>query len=329
MARCSIEYDRYEPTGWRIVRLRANGDTPETNTVAEFLPEMGSNLWRLAVAGIEYVYGVEEVDGRAVLLGTPILYPTPNRVRDAQFTFGGKVYRFPPNDGPNFLHGLVREEAWEVDEPIVGMESVSVTTRIRFDATRSFWELFPIRNTLELTYTLRAGSMRFSFCVTNEDSYQLLPFGLAIHPYFRIHGGREAVRIQVPAQKWMEAENLLPTGRLVSLEEGPADLRQPTPLAALDLDDVFWGLSESQPQVIYYDSLGKKVTLTASDLFTHSVVYTPPERPFFCIENQSSSTDAHNLYARGLEQEAHLMVLPPGASITAWIEMTVSSLWEH
>jgi len=296
------------------------------NTVAEFLPEMGSNLWRFAVGGTEYIDGAARADGRTILLGTPILYPTPNRVRDAHFTFGGKEYRFTPNNGPHFIHGLVREEPWEVDEPIVGMESVSVVTRITFDPTQSFWNSFPIRNTLELTYTLRASIMRFSFTVSNEDDYQLLPFGLAIHPYFRIYGGRDAVRIQVPAQKWMEAENLLPTGRLIDLEEGPADLREPTPLAQLNLDDVFWGLSESRPQTIYYDNLGKKVTLTASDFFTHSVVYTPPEHPFFCIENQSSSTDAHNLYSKGLEKEAHLTVLPPGASLSAWIEMAVSEL---
>jgi aldose 1-epimerase len=326
MARCSYEYDRDEATGYRIVRMRADGDTPETNTIAQIMPEMGSNLSRLAVGGTEYIYGISEANGRAFVLGTPILYPTPNRVRDAQFTFGGKVYRFTPNNGPNFLHGLVREELWEIDEPIVGMESVSVTTRISFDATRGFWESFPIRNTLELTYTLRAGTLRLSFTVTNEDSYQLLPFGLGIHPFFRIHGSRDDVRIQVPAEKWMEAEDLLPTGRLIDVEEGPADLREPTPLTNLDLDDVYWGLSESRPQTIYYDRLGKKVVLTAADFFTHSVVYTPLGHPYFCIENQSSSTDAHNLYSQGLEKEAHLTVLPPGASVSAWIEIAVSDL---
>ena len=68
------------------------------------------------------------------------------------------------------------------------------------------------------------------------------------------------------------------------------------------------------------------LTLEASELFTHSVVYTPAGQPFFCVENQSCSTDAHNLYARGLEKEAHLTVLPPGASLSAYIEMVVSDM---
>jgi aldose 1-epimerase len=122
----------------------------------------------------------------------------------------------------------------------------------------------------------------------------------------------------------MEAIDLLPTGRLLDLEAGPADLRTPTSLQGLDLDDVFWGLEPDRPQVIYYDEIGKKITLRASEFFTHSVIYTPPEQPFFCIENQSCSTDAHNLYAQGKREAAQLTVLEPGESLSAWVEIEVS-----
>ena len=104
------------------------------------------------------------------------------------------------------------------------------------------------------------------------------------------------------------------------------DISQPTALSELDLDDVFYGLAESKPQVIYYDKLGKTVTLTASDMFTHSVVYTPAQAPFFCIENQSCSTDAHNLYAQGLVDESHLLILDPGESMSSYVEIAVADL---
>jgi aldose 1-epimerase len=122
----------------------------------------------------------------------------------------------------------------------------------------------------------------------------------------------------------MEAVDLLPTGRLVDLDDGPADMCDPTPLSELNLDDVFWGMEPNEPQVIYYDSISKKVTLAASDFFTHACIFTPPQYPFFCVENQSCSTDAHNLYAQGLEKEAHLVILEPEESLSAWIEITVS-----
>ena len=49
-------------------------------------------------------------------------------------------------------------------------------------------------------------------------------------------------------------------------------------------------IERSQNAVEFFD---KKLTLFADDFFTHSVVFTPTGRPFFCIENQSCSTDAH------------------------------------
>jgi len=325
MTECAFRFVQHPQTGWRIAHLICRGTDPtREQTVAQFIPEIGSNLFSFQVGGIEYLSGVGQSQGKPKLFGTPILYPTPNRVRGSQFTFGGRAFKFEPNDGPNFLHGLVRETPWACDQGIATRESVSVTTRVRFEPGTEIYNWFPIRNTLELTYTLKPRAIRLDFRVRNEDVEQPLPFGLAIHPYFRVIGKRNDVRLQVPAQKWMEAVDLLPTGRLIDLEDGPADLREPTCLADLALDDVFWGLASDKPQVIYYDSIGKKVTLTASDFFTHSVVYTR-ETPHFCVENQSCSTDAHNLYARGLEQEAHLTVLPPGESLAAWIEIAVGN----
>lgn len=280
------------------------------------------------VDGVEYLVGAPPKRMGQIIrrgpLGTPVLYPTPNRVRDAKFTFAGRTFEFEPNDGTRFLHGLVRDIPWECDEPIVTDECVSVAMRIAFEPGVPIYDLFPIRNTLEIDYTLVPGTIRLDFRVHNHDPEQLLPFGLGIHPFFQILGPRESVRLQVPAKKWMEAIDLLPTGRLLNLEEGPADLREPTRLSELDLDDLFWGLEPDHPMIIYYDDIGKKVTLTASDLFTHSVIFTPQTFPLFSVENQSCSTDAHNLYARGLDEEAHLSVLEPGQTLSAWIEIAVA-----
>ncbi len=333
------EYDHPE-TGWHIVQMEYQSEDGVKQSSLSFSPERGCNLFRLQVDGQDYLYGMEESQGERVLLGTPILYPTPNRVRDATFTFEGRTYTFEPNDGPNFIHGLVRDVPWTYEKPIVTKEGISASAEIHFRPGKEIHRRFPIRNTLQVTYTLKRRGVRADFTVRNESDDRRLPFGLAIHPYFRIIGSRESVRILSPAQKWMEAVDLLPTGRLLDLDQGPADLRTPTSLQGLDLDDVFWGLEPDKPQVIYYDDIGKKVTLRASGLFTHSVIYTPPGAPFFCIENQSCSTDAHNLYAQGkqfdtlcdatvidtqsIKQAAHLTILEPGESLNAWIEIEVS-----
>jgi dipeptidase D len=50
------------------------------------------------------------------------------------------------------------------------------------------------------------------------------------------------------------------------------------------------------------------------------VVFTPWDRPLFAIENQTSSTDAHNLWDQGKKRESHLLVLEPGARGGGFVE---------
>ena len=260
MARCNVDSGLYPQTPWQAVRLSCAGGGRQA--VAQFIPEMGSNLVGLEVDGTEYLYpwgprpralprswappcSTPPLTGCATRSSVGVGARSASGPTTARALFMAWCAIRP---GPATSHGSVRG-------------SVSITTRVRFAPGQAIYELYPIRNTLELTYTLAPGAIRLDFRVVNEDQ-QPLPFGLAIHPYFRIIGGRESVRLQVPAKKWMEAVDLLPTGRLIDLDRAPADLRQPTSLARLDLDDVFWGLDTGWPPVIYYDAaIGTKVTL--------------------------------------------------------------------
>ncbi len=325
MAKAAFCCSRHPETNWDILHLTAIDPDTGERTIASIVPEKGCNLIGLQVGSVDYLYGLDRAPEGPRLLGTPILYPTPNRVRGAEFTFEGRTFRFEPNSSGHFIHGLVRDVPWQVGEPRVSAEGSAVTACIAMRPGDALYERWPIANRLELTYHVRPGRVQLSFLVHNDDATQRLPFGLAIHPYFPILGPRESVRIQVPAQKWMEAKALIPTGRLMDLRDGPANLNQPQSLQGLDLDDVFWGAEPAQPPVISYDQIGKTVTLHADAFFTHCVVYTPQGRPFFCIENQSCSTDAHNLYARGLQQAAHLAILEPGQSLAAAIEIVVGN----
>ena len=306
--------------GWpvRVLSCRQNGH----ETTVRFVPSMGCNVIGFQVDGQEYLAACEP-DGR--ILGTPVLYPTPNRVRNATFTFDDQVYRFEPNDGPHFIHGLVRHVAWELDAPQETTDGLAISANVRVAPGTDAWDVFPIRNTLSLRLEVTPGRLQMTFDINNDDPDQRLPFGLAIHPYFRILGERGDVTIHIPARRWMEAEALLPTGRLLPPSACSADPTEPITLENLDLDDVFWGMRASQPATVVYGALGTRITLEADDWFTHAVVYTPPDRPYLCVENQSCSTDAHNLAAKGFERAAHLTVLEPGASHQATVAMQVGN----
>lgn len=326
MTQYTHSYETDPNTGQPALKMAVITDDPANSTAMAFAPQQGSNLYSFEVGGTEYMYGVGTMGGQTRIVGSPILYPMPNRVKNSTFTFDGRVFTFEANERTHFLHGLVQRALWEVDKPVASESGVSVRTSIRCAPGTAMYERFPIENLLELVYRLEPRTLHMDFTVTNTDPVYRLPFGLAIHPFFAIHGAREDVTIEVPATKWMEHEKLMPSGRLIDMTDGPADIRTPTPLSVLNLDDVFFGLERAKPQVIRYATLDKKLTLFADDFFTHSVVFTPTERPFFCIENQSCSTDAHNLYAQGLQEAAHLTILEPGESLSASITFQVSDL---
>jgi aldose 1-epimerase len=128
----------------------------------------------------------------------------------------------------------------------------------------------------------------------------------------------------------MEADDeLLPTGRLLdvrSIMYAMFDLRQPVPIANLKLDHVYTGLHKNESAVIEYRKQAMKLRIITSEDFTHLVIYTPPPEAgdsFFCLENQTCSTDAINLSQRGLEEIAHLLELHPGESRSGFLRYAI------
>jgi aldose 1-epimerase len=54
------------------------------------------------------------------------------------------------------------------------------------------------------------------------------------------------------------------------------------------------------------------VRLEATPDFSHLVLYTPRAEGYFCLENQTCSTDAHTLFDRGFRRESGLRIVKPG-----------------
>jgi aldose 1-epimerase len=131
------------------------------------------------------------------------------------------------------------------------------------------------------------------------------------------------VFVQVPLARRMEAEECLPTGKLLPVSGTAHDLRRSTALTGLALDDVYFGMFPGKAAAFELRDRGLRVTLSGSAAFTHLVIYTPPGRPFFCIENQTSSTDAHNLDQAGARKVAHLQVIAPGKRAAGHIDWTI------
>lgn len=293
-------------------------------TAIEVAPEAGANVFSLQVSGVEYFRrpnDLRQLPG--VGYGNPILYPMPNRVRGAEFTFDGQQYPFPANAGKNFIHGLVHSRAWKVAQIESKRDSVSLAMTLDFEPGTELYKLFPFEHRLQVTVRVHSNGVRWTYFVINTGE-RPVPFGFAFHPYFVYQGNRRDTYLKVPATHLMEATDQLPSGELLELDQHPLDAREPKSLEGFRADDVYFGMQTGQPAEVEFRDRGRRVTFRASEEFTHLVVYTP-DQPFFCIENQTCATDAHNLHAAGKQAAAHLQLCAPGETKSGWVEYQIET----
>jgi aldose 1-epimerase len=323
MALFAGQVEQDNRSAMRVVVLRyCNPAQPGSDLEARIAPAAGSNLFSLRRRNIELLHQPEQLGLPALYYGFPILFPTPNRVKDSRFTFKGRTFQFLPNERSHFIHGLVHSAQWEFADPVVRENSVSVQTFLNWTPEREDFSRFPLVHRLEMTFSLESDGVRLTYTVINHDQSPL-PFGIGFHPYFQILGDRSETFLEVPAQAVMESVGLLPTGRLNKLGGSLYDLREPVSLETLNLDDVYSGMVSERPASYESRHARLRVRLKASAEFTHMVVYTPPGKSFFCMENQTCSTDAHNLFSRGLFEEAHLLIASPTQSLSGWVHVRI------
>ena len=287
----------------------ANGDR---NLEAWIAPSHGSNLCRLSAGGKNIIDFEPELLAKSDFTGTPVLYPTPNRVRNGVFRYQGKAYAQVKRGVTIYEHGLVHNEPWQSQQPEVKAASVDLKTWIDFDKTSAVFEAFPFTHRLALEFCLTEIGMKVTYTIENKDD-QAIPFGFGLHPYFMKLSGDEGTCVELPANYVMDyTSDCLPTGLLIKVAGTIYDLRQKIKIGALDLDHVFTGRVDGRCAKIYYATLGMRVKLVTTHDFSHLVLYSPRGAAYFCLENQTCSTDAHNLSDRDFKKESGLKFVLPG-----------------
>lgn len=289
------------------------------HTEVRVAPSAGCNAYSVKVDGVEYFRQPERLAvGMGGGYGNPLLYPTPNRINGARFEFEGREYKFPPNGRGNFIHGVVNSAVWQAESTKSSSEHIALTCLLPFKPGVKRFELFPFVHNLRVTITVREGRVRWTYEVENLGD-RPIPFGFACHPYFLYHGARAQSFLHVPASHLMESFDELPTGKLLELADHRLDARAPRSLAGFVADHVYYGMRPEKPASLDFRQARRRVTFYASSDFTHLVVYSP-QQPFLCIENQTCSTDAHNLYAKGLKEVSNLQVCEVRQKMSGFVE---------
>lgn len=229
------------------------------------------------------------------------LLPYSNRLGYRRFRWRGHDYTTQPNfdDSPHSLHGVGWMRPWT----IVSSSVLEVVMELKH-AGDADW---PFAFTARQYFSLSAESFGVRLQFTNDaDGDQ--PVGLGWHPYFT-RRSRSRLHIEL-SDRWDADPTLLPT-RKVAQHGIDSDLSH------LDFDNCFEGWRG--PARIR----DERFSLQLSSSLTRLVVFTPPERDYFCVEPVSHVSNAIHM----AEPATHgLVALAPGATLEAWMKLDVGVL---
>ena len=242
------------------------------------------------------------------------LIPYSNRIAGRCFRHDGVNHDLTANfgDHPHSIHGIGWQYPWQVDEVGPAMASLSLTHLAQGSASRD-WP-FPFRAIQ--TFHLSADTLHILLKIQNLN-HRPAPAGLGLHPFFParhrpiLHFAADSV--------WTNNADMLPD-ELVSLPEA-WDHHGGLPVGSTALDNCFadWrGRAD-----ISWALPGPVLSIEATALFRHLVVFTPPGADFFCVEPVSHMNNALN----HMEIADHGMhILEPGQSLQGEIRFRILDL---
>ncbi len=301
--------------GIETIKLSLEGK----ETFIEVDPLHGANLLRYCFEGTNIIDCNEEIAAKGGFTGCPILYPTPNRVKDCKTIYNGKEYTQLRDGTPHMLHGYAFFREFTVEEIKIEDTFASVTLSFRMDEDPEAFKSYPFENKLSVTYTLYENSLKFTYKASNlSDS--VMPYGFAIHPYFYF---KEDAFFTIPSDEFVETTSaVIPTRNILKTEEHFEGINKGWFASNCVLDNNYIKRDgENATLTLTEEKL--KVTFAVPDDFKHFVVYHQKGGKFICIENQTCSIDANNMHLEGLSEVANQKFINPGESDSASIELIV------
>ena len=229
------------------------------------------------------------------------LVPYSNRLGYRRFRWRGRDHTTRANvaDSPHSLHGVGWQRPWR----IVSSSALEVVLELRHDGDADWPFAFSARQYLSLS----AASFGARLQLVNDDAGEQ-PAGLGWHPYF-VRRARSRMHVEV-SHRWESDPTLLPT-RTVAQHGIDSDLSH------LSFDHCFEGWRG--PARLR----DERFSLQLASSLPRLVVYTPPERDYFCVEPVSHVSNAIHM----ADPAAHgLVALAPGATLDAWMRLDVAVL---
>jgi aldose 1-epimerase len=266
-------------------------------------PDLGGSVAGLWHGTTPVLRSVEpaQLDGPRQSACFPLV-PYSNRLGYKRFRWQGREFTTVANFGddyPHSLHGSGWTRPWRLTSQ--DQNCVELTLTQLSDAHWPF--TFDVTQRFELSDNALMVSMSF----TNIDA-RMQPVGLGWHPYFPKRS-RSRMHVECSSRWESDANTHLPTRRVVQTGID-GEVRH------LNFDNCFEGWRGAAR--VRDETLSVSVTSSLPYL----VVYTPPERDYFCIEPVSHVSNAIHM----ADPAAHgLKSLGAADTLEAWMKIEVAT----
>ena len=264
-------------------------------------PALGGSIAGLWWGDVPVLRSTEAAELKAARLsGCYPLVPYSNRVGYRRFSWQGQDHTTAANfdDNPHSVHGVAWLRPWTVTASSAAVAELAYTHE-----ADAHW---PFAFEARQKFVLTPEALQVHLSVTNLAA-TTQPVGLGWHPYFpkRDHSH---LNIQVSG-RWDNDASGLPTHRVS--QAGIDDS-----VASLAFDNCFDGWQG--PALVRDEKLA--LTLTAS--VPYLVVFTPDNKPYYCVEPVSHVSNAVQM----ADPPAHgLLALAPQAACEVWMKLAVTT----
>lgn len=196
-----------------------------------------------------------------------------NRISNGCFELNGKTYPLAVNDADRHLHGGIEgfdKKLWKaipIDEAgTVGVELSYLSCHME--------EGYPGNLHTTVRYTLnREDELGIEYHAETDQSTII---NLTNHTYFNLAGGKEDIlnhSLQIPAEKYVELKNLMPTGKILDVANTPFDFRIRRTIESKinelpDGYDLCYMLDNQEENLVFAGCLSEKMSGRQVQVFT-------------------------------------------------------------
>jgi len=178
--------------------------TVETKGSRVDVNSLGAHIDSLWLSGKEVL--MKSDDSIQTHGGCAILIPFANRVREAKYSWFGKVYQLPKNNGENSIHGFTKDMEWEISKTDKGM---ILSTEIKRQD-------YPSELKCGSRIELSEESLKIGFTFSNVGDEDV-PLSVGLHPYF-LHGGSWEVEEPARLRMLNYVDTFFPNGTTTDVE---------------------------------------------------------------------------------------------------------------